>query len=107
MQKAKGNHHKMNKTPEGLSSADVKNNSEKLSSVLGKLGQVAAEAAGAVKGIVRTVKNRNGFAERLGINTEKATGVDVDSAAAEKVLFPLIVVPGMVKKIPEKAVLMA
>ena len=85
MQKAKGNHHKMNKTPEGLSSADVKNNSEKLS-VLGKLGQVAAEAAGAVKGIVRTVKNRNGFAERLGINTEKATGVDVDSAAAEGIL---------------------
>ena len=76
----------MNKTPEGLSSADVKNNSEKLSSVLGKLGQVAAEAAGAVKGIVRTVKNRNGFAERLGINTEKATGVDVDSAAAEGIL---------------------
>jgi hypothetical protein len=76
----------MNKTPEGLSSADVKNNSEKLSSVLGKLGQVAAEAAGSVKGIVRTVKNRNGFAERLGINTEKATGVDVDSAAAEGIL---------------------
>ena len=74
MQKAKGNHHKMNKTPEALSSADVKNNSEKLSSVLGKLGQVAAEAAGAVKGIVRTVKNRNGFAERLGIDTENSTG---------------------------------
>ena len=76
----------MSKTPEGRpSSADVKNNSEKLS-VLGKLGQVAAEAAGAVKGIVRTVKNRNGFAERLGINTEKATGVDVDSAAVEGIL---------------------
>ena len=76
----------MSKTPEGRpSSADVKNNSEKLS-VLGKLGQVAAEAAGAVKGIVRTVKNRNGFAERLGINTEKATGVDVDSAAAGGIL---------------------
>ena len=29
---------------------------------------------------------RNGFAERLGINTEKATGVDVDSAAVEGVL---------------------
>ena len=86
MQKAKGNHHKMNKTPEGRpSSADVKNNSEKLP-VLGKLGQVATKAAGAVKDIVRTVTNRNGFAERLGINTEKATGVDVDSAAAEGVL---------------------
>ena len=79
MQKAKGNHHKMNKTPEGLSSADVKNNSEKLSSVLGKLGQVAAEAAGAVKGIVRTVKNRNGFAKRLGINTENTGDSEKDS----------------------------
>ena len=76
----------MNKTPEGRpSSADVKNNSEKLP-VLGKLGQVATKAAGAVKDIVRTVTNRNGFAERLGINTEKATGVDVDSAAVEGVL---------------------
>lgn len=74
MQKAKGNHHKMSKTPEGRpSSADLKNNSEKLS-VLGKLGQVAAEAAGAVKDIVRTVTNRNGSAERLGINTENGTG---------------------------------
>ena len=74
MQKAKGNHHKMNKTPEGRpSSADVKNNSEKLP-VLGKLGQVATKAAGAVKDIVRTVTNRNGFAERLGINTENSTG---------------------------------
>ena len=62
----------MSKTPEGRpSSADLKNNSEKLS-VLGKLGQVAAEATGAV---VRAAK-RNGFAKRLGINTEKATGVD-------------------------------
>ena len=60
----------MSKTPEGRpSSADVKNNSEKLS-VLGKLGQVAAEATGAVKGIVRTATNRNGFAKRLGINIE-------------------------------------
>ena len=69
----------MSKTPEGRpSSADVKNNSEKLS-VLGKLGQVAAEAAGAVKGIVRTVKNRNGFAERLGINTENTGDSKKDS----------------------------
>lgn len=74
MQKAKGNHHKMNKTPEGRpSSADVKNNSEKLP-VLGKLGQVATKATGAVKDIVRTVTNRNGSAERLGINTENSTG---------------------------------
>ncbi len=76
----------MSKTPEGRpSSADVKNNSEKLP-VLGKLGHVAAEATGAVKGIVRTATNRNGFAKRLGINTEKATGVNVDSAAVEGVL---------------------
>ena len=74
MQKAKGNHHKMSKTPEGRpSSADVKNNSEKLP-VLGKLGHVATKAAGAVKDIVRTVTNRNGSAERLGINTENSTG---------------------------------
>ena len=72
----------MSETPEGCpSSVDVENNSEKLS-VLGKLGQVAAEATGAV---VRAAK-RNGFAKRLGINTEKATGVDVDSAAVEGVL---------------------
>ena len=56
----------MSETPEGRpSSVDVENNSEKLS-VLGKLGQVAAEATGAV---VRAAK-RNGFAKRLGINTE-------------------------------------
>ena len=90
MQKAKGNHHKTSKTPEGRpSSADVKNNSEELS-VFGKLGQTATKAVGAVRDIVRTAKNRNGFAERLGINTENknglAAGVDVDSAAAEGVL---------------------
>ena len=79
MQKAKGNHHKMSKTPEGRpSSADVKNNSEKLS-VLGKLGQVAAEATGAVKGIVRTATNRNGFAKRLGINIENTGDSEKDS----------------------------
>ena len=64
----------MSKTPEGRpSGADVKNNSEKLP-VLGKLGHVATKAAGAVKDIVRTVTNRNGSAERLGINTENSTG---------------------------------
>lgn len=64
----------MNKTPEGRpSSADVKNNSEKLP-VLGKLGQAATKATGSVKDIVRTVTNRNGSAERLGINTENSTG---------------------------------
>lgn len=69
----------MNKTPEGRpSSADVKNNSEKLS-VLGKLGQVATKAAGAAKDIVRTVTNRNGSAERLGINTENTGDSEKDS----------------------------
>ena len=69
----------MSKTPEGRpSSADVKNNSEKLS-VLGKLGQVAAEATGAVKGIVRTATNRNGSAECLGINTENTGDSEKDS----------------------------
>lgn len=64
----------MSKTPEGSSSADVKNNSEKLP-VLGKLGQVAAEATGAV---VRAAK-RNGFAKRLGINTENTGDSKKDS----------------------------
>ena len=68
---------------------DVENNPKK-PSVLREMGQAAAEAAGAVRDIVRTAKNRNGFAERLGINTENknglAAGVDVDSAAAEAVL---------------------
>ena len=69
----------MSKTLEGRpSSADVKNNSEKLS-VLGKLGQVAAEATGAVKGIVRTATNRNGFAKRLGINIENTGDSEKDS----------------------------
>ena len=44
MQKAKGNHHKMIKTPEGSSSADVKNNYEKLS-VLREMGRAAMKAA--------------------------------------------------------------
>ena len=65
----------MIKTPEGRpSSVDVENNSEKLS-VLGKLGQVAAEATGAV---VRAAK-RNGFAKRLGINTENTGDSKKDS----------------------------
>ena len=103
MQKTKGNHHKMsnthegsvgvenktpiadvkNNTPEGSSSiADVENNSEN-PSAFKRMGRAAVEA---VKGIVRVATNRNGSAERLGINTKKATGVDVDSAAAEGVL---------------------
>ena len=89
MQKAKGNHHKMSKTHEGSVGvenktpiADVENNSEN-PSALKRMGRAAVEA---VKGIVRVATNRNGFAERLGINTKKATGVDVDSAAAEGVL---------------------
>ena len=65
----------MSETPEGRpSSVDVENNSEKLS-VLGKLGQVAAEATGAV---VRAAK-RNGFAKRLGINTENTGDSEKDS----------------------------
>lgn len=65
----------MSKTPEGRpSSADAENNSERLP-VLGKLGQVAAEATGAV---VRAAK-RNGFAKRLGINTENTGDSKKDS----------------------------
>ena len=87
MQKAKGNHHKMSETPKGRS--DVENNPKK-PSVLREMGQAAAEAAGAVRDIVRAAKNGNGFAERLGINTENkkslATGVYVGGAAAEGIL---------------------
>ena len=65
-------------------------NNPKKPSALRRMGRAAAKAAGAVRDIVRTAKNRNGFAERLGINTENknglAAGVDVDSAAAEAVL---------------------
>ena len=65
----------MSKTPEGRpSSADAENNSERLP-VLGKLGQVAAEATEAV---VRAAK-RNGFAKRLGINTENTGDSKKDS----------------------------
>ena len=56
MQRAKGNHHKMIKTPEGSSSADVKNNSEKLSSVLREMGRTAMKA---VKKTWRTVIGRD------------------------------------------------
>ena len=57
MQKAKGNHHKMSKTPEGR--PDVENNSEKPPSVLRRLGRVAAKAAGAVKRTWRTMIGRD------------------------------------------------
>jgi len=56
VQRAKGNHHKMIKTPEGSSSADVKNNSEKLSSVLREMGRTAMKA---VKKTWRTMIGRD------------------------------------------------
>ena len=77
----------MSETPKGR--PDVENNPKK-PSVLREMGQAAAEAAGAVRDIARTAKNGNGFAERLGINTENkkslATGVYVGGAAAEGIL---------------------
>ena len=77
----------MSETPKGR--PDVENNPKK-PSVLREMGQAAAEAAGAVRDIVRAAKNGNGFAERLGINTENkkslATGVYVGGAAAEGIL---------------------
>ena len=77
----------MSETPKGR--PDVENNPKK-PSVLREMGQAAAEAAGAVRDIVRTAKNGNGFAERLGINMENkkslATGVYVGGAAAEGIL---------------------
>ena len=56
MQKAKGNHHKMIKTPEGIpSSADVKNNPKKLPA-LREMGRAAVEA---VKRTLETVIGRD------------------------------------------------
>ncbi len=56
MQKAKGNHHKMSKTPEGSpSSADVKNNPKKLPA-LREMGRAAVEA---VKRTLETVIGRD------------------------------------------------
>ena len=80
----------MSETHEGSPSRVGVENNPKKPSALRRMGRAAAKAAGAVRDIVRTAKNRNGFAERLGINTENknglAAGVDVDSAAAEAVL---------------------
>ena len=80
----------MSKTHEGSPSRVGVENNPKKPSALRRMGRAVAKAAGAVRDIVRTAKNRNGFAERLGINTENknglAAGVDVDSAAAEAVL---------------------
>ena len=80
----------MSETHEGSPSRVGVENNPKKPSALRRMGRAAAKAAGAVRDIVRTAKNRNGFAERLGINTENknglAAGVDVDSTAAEAVL---------------------
>ena len=60
MQKTKGNHHKMSETPKGR--PDVKknpeNNPERLS-VLGRLGRVAAKAAGVIKDTWNTMIGRD------------------------------------------------
>ena len=82
MQKAKGNHHKMSKTPEGSpSSADVKNNSEKLP-VFGKLGQAAVRAA------VRVAESAADYLNRVAETGEKYinehTGADAGKSTSEK-----------------------
>ena len=60
MQKAKGNHHKMSKTLEGRPGVkkNPENNPEKLS-VLGRLGRVAAKAAGVIKDTWNTMIGRD------------------------------------------------
>ena len=78
MQKAKGNHHKMSKTPEGSpSNADVKNNSEKLP-VFGKLGQAA----------VRVAESAASYLDRVAETGEKYinehTGADAGKSTSEK-----------------------
>ena len=84
MQKAKGNHHKMSKTPEGSPSiAGVENNSKKLS-VFEKMGQVAAKAVHVIREAyaaeridvdAKRPENDEGVMERLGFpgNTENQT----------------------------------
>ena len=60
MQKAKGNHHKMSNTLEGRPGVkkNPENNPEKLS-VLGRLGRVAAKAAGVIKDTWNTMIGRD------------------------------------------------
>ena len=60
MQKAKGNHHKMSKTLEGRPGVkkNPENNPERLS-VLGRLGRVAAKAAGVIKDTWNTMIGRD------------------------------------------------
>ena len=76
MQKAKGNHHKMSKTPEGSPSrVDVKNNYENHPSVLGKLGQAAVRAA------VSAAESAASYLDRVAMTgkayIDEHTGADV------------------------------
>ena len=110
MQKAKGNHHKMSKTPEGspsrvdvknntpegsLSIAGVENNSKKLSVVFEKMGQVAAKAVHVIREAyaaeridvdAKRPENDEGVMERLGFpgNTENSTGASEGSTDTSK-----------------------
>ena len=96
MQKAKGNHHKMSKTPEGSPSiAGVENNSKKLSVVFEKMGQVAAKAVHVIREAyaaeridvdAKRPENDEGVMERLGFpgNTENSTGASEGSTDTSK-----------------------
>ena len=72
----------MNKTPEGSSSADVKNNSEKLSSVLREMGRAAVRAA------VRVAESAADYLNRVAETGEKYinehTGADAGKSTSEK-----------------------
>ena len=110
MQKAKGTHHKMSKTPEGSPSrvdvknntpegspsiAGVENNSKKLSVVFEKMGQVAAKAVHVIREAyaaeridvdAKRPENDEGVMERLGFpgNTENSTGASEGSTDTSK-----------------------
>ena len=110
MQKAKGNHHKMSKTPEGSPSrvdvknntpegspsiAGVENNSKKLSVVFEKMGQVAAKAVHVIREAyaaeridvdAKRPENDEGLMGKLGFpgNPENPTGASEGSTDTSK-----------------------
>lgn len=80
MQKAKGNHHKMSKTLEGRPGVkkNPENNPEKLS-VLGRLGRVAAKAAGVIKDTWNTMIGRDSDEQAKDISGTIAPEAPVES----------------------------
>ena len=99
MQKAKGNHHKMSKTPEGSPSrVDVKNNSEKLS-VLGKLGYAAAKAAGVIKETLDTMIGRSSGKQAEDTSDTIAPEATVKSGDTSPIAYPVYPKPSLPKSV--------